>query len=72
MYYRLLSCLLLSAAPALAIPPPDFGFPEAPNHTELSITYQDGGKSVVVTEAELFGVGSKCAIGCYRELLTHR
>ncbi|KAK6365498.1 hypothetical protein LTS17_011217 [Exophiala oligosperma] len=57
MYYRLLSCLLLSAAPALAIPPPDFGFPEAPNHTELSITYQDGGKSVVVTEAELFGVG---------------
>ncbi|KIW87807.1 uncharacterized protein Z519_11391 [Cladophialophora bantiana CBS 173.52] len=48
--------LLLVISPALAIPPPDFGFPEAPNDTALSITYQNNGNSVVVTEAELFGV----------------
>ena len=56
---RALLSLLLSVAPALAIPPPDFGFPEAPNHTELSVTYRDNGNPIVVTEAELFGVGSK-------------
>ena len=54
-------CLVLSTlaiAPVLAIPPPDFGFPEAPNHTELSVTYQDNGNTIVVKEADLFGVGS--------------
>jgi len=49
-------CLLLAAVPSLAIPPPDFGFPEAPNDTALSVTFQDNGKSVLVSEAELFGV----------------
>lgn len=49
---------LCALAPVLAIPPPDFGFPEAPNHTELSITYQDNGNAIVVQEADLFGVGS--------------
>ena len=49
---------VLAITPALAIPPPDFGFPEAPNHTELSVTYQDNGNSVVVKEADLFGVAS--------------
>merc|ERR1712230_284108 len=34
-----------------------FRFPEAPNHTELSVTYRDNGNPIVVTEAELFGVG---------------
>lgn len=49
---------LLAVIPlALAIPPPDFGFPEAPNHTELSVTYQNNGNGIVVAEAELFGVG---------------
>merc|ERR1711939_1054532 len=57
MHSRALLSLLLSVAPALAIPPPDFGFPEAPNHTELSVTYRDNGNPIVVTEAELFGVG---------------
>lgn len=49
---------LCALAPVLAIPPPDFGFPEAPNHTELSITYQDNGNTIAVQEADLFGVGS--------------
>ncbi|KAK7906269.1 hypothetical protein LTR67_000995 [Exophiala xenobiotica] len=57
MHSRTLLSLLLSVAPALAIPPPDFGFPEAPNHTELSVTYQDNGNAIVVAEAQLFGVG---------------
>ncbi|EXJ65877.1 uncharacterized protein A1O5_10853 [Cladophialophora psammophila CBS 110553] len=48
--------LFFAISPALAIPPPDFGFPEAPNDTALSITYQNNGNPVVVTEAELFGV----------------
>merc|ERR1712230_169039 len=34
-----------------------FRLPEAPNHTELSVTYRDNGNPIVVTEAELFGVG---------------
>ncbi|KIX08831.1 uncharacterized protein Z518_03488 [Rhinocladiella mackenziei CBS 650.93] len=49
--------LFLAITPTLTIPPPDFGFPEAPNHTELSVTYQDNGVPIVVGEAELFGVG---------------
>lgn len=49
---------LCALAPVLAIPPPDFGFPEAPNHTELSVTYRDNGNTIVVQEADLFGVGS--------------
>ncbi|OQU99904.1 hypothetical protein CLAIMM_05476 [Cladophialophora immunda] len=49
--------VLLAISPSLAIPPPDFGFPEAPNDTALSITYQNHGDPILVTEAELFGVG---------------
>ncbi|KAK4944627.1 hypothetical protein LTR10_016061 [Elasticomyces elasticus] len=48
---------LLAVTPILAIPPPDFGFPEAPNDTALSVTYQDNGTSVIVSEAKLFGAG---------------
>ncbi|KIX92439.1 uncharacterized protein Z520_11914 [Fonsecaea multimorphosa CBS 102226] len=48
--------VLFAISPTLAIPPPDFGFPEAPNDTALSITYQDNGNPILVTEAELFGI----------------
>lgn len=50
--------LLIAVTPSLAIPPPDFGFPEAPNHTELSVTYQNNGNPIVVGEAALFGISS--------------
>jgi hypothetical protein len=55
-----LAVALLSVAipTSFAIPPPDFGFPEAPNDTALSVTYQSNGNSVLVAEANLFGVGS--------------
>jgi hypothetical protein len=49
---------LLTVTPILAIPPPDFGFPEAPNDTALSVTYRDNGTLLTVSEAELFGAGS--------------
>ncbi|KAI1608303.1 phosphatidylethanolamine-binding protein [Exophiala viscosa] len=48
---------LLTITPILAIPPADFGFPEAPNDTALSVTYHDNGTSFTVSEAELFGDG---------------
>jgi phosphatidylethanolamine-binding protein len=56
--YHLASLILLafSVSPSIAIPPPDFGFPESPNDTALVITYQSNGDPTVVTEAELFGV----------------
>lgn len=56
MFSVSLLTLLLTIAPSLAIPPPGFGFPEAPNDTALSVTFQDNGNSIVVSEAELFGV----------------
>lgn len=52
-----LSSILVSLAlalPAIAIPPPDFGFPEAPNDTALTIRFQ--GSDVVVQEAALYGI----------------
>lgn len=58
---------LLTVTAVLAIPPPDFGFPEAPNDTALSVTYRDNGTSVTVNEAELFGAGSMVSVphsGC--------
>ncbi|EXJ83966.1 hypothetical protein A1O3_04633 [Capronia epimyces CBS 606.96] len=57
MFLNLIVSSFIASRLALAIPPPDFGFPEAPNHTELSVTYQDNGNPLIVTEAELFGVG---------------
>lgn len=45
---------LVLAIPVLAIPPPDFGFPEAPNDTALTIRFQD--QNVVVKEAALYGI----------------
>lgn len=54
-----IATLLLATAPALAIPPEDFGFPSAPNDTALTITYNNNGSSTTVTEAELFGYGGE-------------
>lgn len=52
-----LAALALAVSPALAIPPPNFGFPEAPNDTALTVTYPQGnGRYIPVTEAELFGI----------------
>ncbi|ETI21739.1 hypothetical protein G647_08086 [Cladophialophora carrionii CBS 160.54] len=48
--------LVLTVGPALCIPPPDFGFPEAPNDTALAVTYPNNGSPLVVAEAQLFGV----------------
>lgn len=45
---------LALAYSALAIPPPDFGFPEAPNDTALTVRFQDG--KVLVKEAALYGI----------------
>ncbi|EXJ79478.1 hypothetical protein A1O1_08742 [Capronia coronata CBS 617.96] len=56
MTWTIAFSLLVALPLAVAIPPPDFGFPEAPNHTELSVTYQANGNSFVVAEADLFGV----------------
>lgn len=45
---------LALAIPAVAIPPPSFGFPEAPNDTALTVRFQD--KNIVVQEAALYGI----------------
>lgn len=57
--YSLFVLTIFLAVPCLGIPPPDFGFPEAPNDTALSVTFQDNGNSITVSEAELFGVNGK-------------
>lgn len=52
--------LTLAVAPAFAIPPPDFGFPEAPNDTALEVAFQQESGSInfiTVGEADLFGYG---------------
>ncbi|EXJ56195.1 hypothetical protein A1O7_09126 [Cladophialophora yegresii CBS 114405] len=54
--FSALSLLFLAVGPALAIPPPDFGFPEAPNDTALAVTFPNNGSPLVVAEAQLFGV----------------
>ncbi|CAN8101402.1 unnamed protein product [Discula destructiva] len=51
----LLTGLALAAAPALAIPPPIFGFPDSDNHTELTVAYTFNGNTTTVQEAMLFG-----------------
>ncbi|KAF7196696.1 Phosphatidylethanolamine-binding protein 4 [Pseudocercospora fuligena] len=48
--------LALAIAPALAIPPPDFGFPEAPNDTALTAVFTTTNGTVPVTEGALFGI----------------
>lgn len=47
-----------AAAPALAIPPPIFGFPDSNNHTELTVQYTLNGNTTTVQEAMLFGSNS--------------
>lgn len=51
--------VVLAATPALAVPPPIFGFPDSDNHTELGVTYSFNGNSTLVKEAMLFGYNSK-------------
>ncbi|KAJ9604169.1 hypothetical protein H2200_011003 [Cladophialophora chaetospira] len=51
-----LTLLLLSIRPSFGIPPPDFGFPEAPNDTALTVIFQDNGSPISVSEGQLFGV----------------
>lgn len=55
------AAIVLATVPALAIPPPSFGFPEAPNDTMLTVDFLQNGSTtgpryVPVTEAELFGI----------------
>jgi len=47
---------LALALPTLAIPPPDFGFPEAPNDTALTIRFTHGQQTTLVQEAALYGI----------------
>ena len=47
--------IALAIAPALAIPPPEFGFVDSGNHTELSVAYTSNGNTTVVQEGQLFG-----------------
>jgi hypothetical protein len=56
IFFPALTLLLLSVSPAFSIPPPDFGFPEAPNDTALTVTFSNNGSPLVVAEAQLFGV----------------
>ena len=45
--------LLAAATTVLAIPPPDFGFPEAPNDTALTVNFPN---NIVAQEGALYGV----------------
>ena len=62
--------LFLYTSPSLGIPPPDFGFPEAPNDTTLSVIYQNSGNPVAVSEGQLFGVNGEAHVAAGRPLLT--
>lgn len=56
----LCSAVLLAAAPALAIPPEDFGFPSAPNDTILSLAFiHDGDDRTNVVAGAQYGYDSK-------------
>ncbi|KAK4499236.1 hypothetical protein PRZ48_009749 [Zasmidium cellare] len=58
MIFRTSLASLALAIPALAIPPPDFGFPEAPNDTALTVRFQNSNNSnLLVQEAALYGIG---------------
>ena len=50
-----LAAAVLAVAPAVAIPPEDFGFPSAPNDTMLGVRYG----SVNVREGDLLGPEGK-------------
>jgi hypothetical protein len=56
----MLSVLRFMALAALttAIPPPDFGFVDSANHTELSVAFTFNGNTTVVQEGQLFGGNS--------------
>lgn len=41
-----------------AIPPPEFGFVDSGNHTELSVAYTFNNNVTVVQEGQLFGGNS--------------
>ena len=56
--YRLIA-LALAACPGLAIPPPEFGFVDSGNHTELSVAFTFDSNTTVVQEGQLFGGNSK-------------
>ncbi|EME39987.1 hypothetical protein DOTSEDRAFT_47469 [Dothistroma septosporum NZE10] len=56
MFLTILTSLALAIAPAVAIPPPSFGFPEAPNDTALTVRFQDGAQTTLVQEAALYGI----------------
>lgn len=51
--------LALAVCPGLAIPPPEFGFVDSANHTELSVAFTFDGNTTVVQEGQLFGGNSK-------------
>lgn len=59
MFTNILTAAALATAPALAIPPPIFGFPDSGNHTELGVNYTLNGNATMVKEAMLFGGNSK-------------
>lgn len=59
LFTRITFVVALAAAPAVAIPPPIFGFPDSGNHTELGVTFTHSGNSTLVQEAMLFGSNSK-------------
>lgn len=61
--------LALAACPGLAIPPPEFGFVDSGNHTELSVAFTFDGNTTVVQEGQLFGGNSK--FSSRRRLLPH-
>lgn len=54
--------IAVAAAPALAIPPPIFGFPDSDNHTELTVQYTLNGNTTKVQEGMLFGANSMLTI----------
>lgn len=54
-----LVALALAVCPGLAIPPPEFGFVDSANHTELSVVFTFDGNTTVVQEGQLFGGNSK-------------
>ena len=49
------SALALAISPVLAIPPESFGFPSAPNDTQLTVVYNTDGNLTPINEAMLLG-----------------
>lgn len=59
LFTTIFTSLAIAAAPAWAIPPPIFGFPDSDNHTELGVTYTFNGNQTTVQEGMLFGSNSE-------------